>query len=99
MGEMSKMTDRMVLQRHVGGFLAFPVCGVGFNLHDLRFFPTYFVAAFIRMLQQTLGQVIFVLLNAYFYRSACFVNVTSATITWDTVHTLLRLLGRMIMMT
>jgi hypothetical protein len=34
-----------------------------------------------------------VLLNAYFYRSACFADVTSVTITWDAVRTLLRLLG------
>jgi hypothetical protein len=34
-----------------------------------------------------------VLLNAYFYRSSCFADVTSATIKSDAVHTLLRLLG------
>jgi hypothetical protein len=34
-----------------------------------------------------------VLLNAYFYRSACFASVTSATVAWDAVHTLLHLLG------
>jgi hypothetical protein len=44
------LTDRMVQQRHVGGFLVFPVCGIGLNLQDLRFIPTYFVAFFLRML-------------------------------------------------
>jgi hypothetical protein len=34
----------MVCQRCVGEFLEFPVCGVWFNLKDLPFFPTYFVA-------------------------------------------------------
>jgi hypothetical protein len=34
--------------------------------------------------KQTLGQVIFVLLNA------CFADVTSATVTWYAVHTLSR---------
>jgi hypothetical protein len=38
------LTDRMVQQRHVGGFLVFPVRGVGLNPQDLRFIPTYFVA-------------------------------------------------------
>jgi hypothetical protein len=28
----------------------FPVCGVGFNLQDLRFIPTYFVAFLVCML-------------------------------------------------
>jgi hypothetical protein len=44
------LTARMVYQRHVGGFLAFPVCGVWFSLQDLRFFPTYSVASFAHML-------------------------------------------------
>jgi hypothetical protein len=30
------LTDRMVYQRHVGGFLVFPVCGARFNMQDLR---------------------------------------------------------------
>jgi hypothetical protein len=46
MGEMSKLG----YQRHVGGFLVFPVCGVWFNLQDLRFFLIYFVAFFVGML-------------------------------------------------
>jgi hypothetical protein len=33
------LTDRMVQQRHVGGFHVFLVCGVWFYLKDLRFFP------------------------------------------------------------
>jgi hypothetical protein len=37
--------------------------------------------------------VIFVLMNAYFYRFSCFADVASATITWDAIYTLLRLLG------
>jgi hypothetical protein len=32
-------------------------------------------------------------LNVYFWRSVCFTNATSATIAWDAVHTLLRLLA------
>jgi hypothetical protein len=44
------MTDRMVYQRHVGGFLVFSICCVWFILQDLRFIPTYFVAFFVRML-------------------------------------------------
>jgi hypothetical protein len=39
------LTDRMVQQRHTGGVLVFPAGGVWFNLQDLRFFPTYFVAS------------------------------------------------------
>jgi hypothetical protein len=31
--------------------------------------------------------------NEYFQMSACFANATSATVTWDIVHTLLRQLG------
>jgi hypothetical protein len=34
------LTDRMVLQRCVDGFLVFPVCGVWFNLQDFCFFQT-----------------------------------------------------------
>jgi hypothetical protein len=44
------LTGRMVQQRNVGGFLVFLVCGVWFNLQELRFIPTYFVAFFVRML-------------------------------------------------
>jgi hypothetical protein len=40
----------MVFQSNVGGFIVFPVCGVWFNLQDLRFFSTYFVPFFVRML-------------------------------------------------
>jgi hypothetical protein len=40
-------TDGMVQQRHVGGFLVFPVCGVWFNLQDLRFIPAYFMAFYV----------------------------------------------------
>jgi hypothetical protein len=29
----------MIYQRHVGGFLVFPVHGVWFNFQDLHFFP------------------------------------------------------------
>jgi hypothetical protein len=41
------LTEQMVYQRHVGGFLVFPACGVWFNLQDLRFIPTYSVAFFV----------------------------------------------------
>jgi hypothetical protein len=44
------LTDRMVYQRHEGGFLVFPTCGVWFNLQDLRFITTYFVTFLICML-------------------------------------------------
>jgi hypothetical protein len=44
------LTDWMVQQRHVGGFLAFPACDVGLNLQDLYFIPTYFVTFLICML-------------------------------------------------
>jgi hypothetical protein len=40
-----------------------------------------------------LGQVVFVLLNAHFLKSASFADVASAKITRDIVHILLRLLG------
>jgi hypothetical protein len=33
----------------VSGFLVFPVCGVWFNLQDLSFIPTYFVAASVHI--------------------------------------------------
>jgi hypothetical protein len=46
----------------------------------------------LRFFEQTLGQGVFVLLNAHFQRSACFTDVTSDTFTWNTIHTLLRLL-------
>jgi hypothetical protein len=45
----------------------------------------------IWIFQETLCKVVFDLLNAYFQKSACFTDVTSATITWDAVHTLIRL--------
>jgi hypothetical protein len=43
MGEMfqAELTDQMVYQRHIDGFLVFSVCGVWFNPQDLLFFPTY----------------------------------------------------------
>jgi hypothetical protein len=44
------LSDRMVYQRHVVEVLVFPVCGVGLNLQDFHFIPTYFVAFFICML-------------------------------------------------
>jgi hypothetical protein len=44
------LTDRKVYQRHVGGFLVFPVRGVWFNPQDLLFIPTYFVAFFVRIM-------------------------------------------------
>jgi hypothetical protein len=44
------LTDQMVYQRHVGRFLVFPVYGVWFNLQDLYFTATYFVAFFVCML-------------------------------------------------
>jgi hypothetical protein len=44
------LSDRMLQQRHVGRFLVFPVCGVGFNLQDLRFIPTYFLTLLVCML-------------------------------------------------
>jgi hypothetical protein len=52
MGEMSKtgLTDRMIYQIYMGGSLIFLVCGVWFNLEDLRFIPTYFLVSFVRML-------------------------------------------------
>jgi hypothetical protein len=37
------LTDQMVYQRHVVGFLGLPVCGIWFNLQDLRFIPEYFL--------------------------------------------------------
>jgi hypothetical protein len=41
----------MVHQIHVGGFLvAYPACGVWFNLQDLLLIQTYFVIFFVRML-------------------------------------------------
>jgi hypothetical protein len=43
------LADRLVYQRHVGGFLVFPVCGVWFNPQDLLFIPTYFVVFFVRI--------------------------------------------------
>jgi hypothetical protein len=51
MGGMSKLllTDRMVRQIHVSGFhVVFRAFDVWFSLQDLLFFPTYFVAFFIR---------------------------------------------------
>jgi hypothetical protein len=33
----------MTYQRHVGGLFLFPLCGVWFNLKDIRFFTTYLV--------------------------------------------------------
>jgi hypothetical protein len=59
-------------QRHVGKFFVFLVCGVWFNLQNLHFIPEHFVAFFVHMsgyllsFKQTLCQVTFVLLNAYF---------------------------------
>jgi hypothetical protein len=41
-GMESVMTDRMVYQRHVGGFLIYPVCCVWFNLQNLPSIPAYF---------------------------------------------------------
>jgi hypothetical protein len=88
----------MSYDRHVGGFLVFPVCGVWLNLQHLRFFPTflwpfsYACWANFGFFKDTLDQVIFVYLNGHFQRTACFADETSATITWDAVHTLLPLL-------
>jgi hypothetical protein len=39
----------MIYQKDLGGFLVFPVFGVWFNLQNLRFFPTYFMAFFLRV--------------------------------------------------
>jgi hypothetical protein len=98
MGEMSKLDAwSNDLQRHVGGFLMW--CLV--QLQDLRFFLTYFMTFFVCMVgdfwffKRTLWQIIFMLLDAYISRSACFTDVTSTTITWNVVlvHILLRLLG------
>jgi hypothetical protein len=51
-GVQTGLTDRMLYQRHVVGFLVFPAGGTSicFSLQDLPFFPTYFVAFFVRML-------------------------------------------------
>jgi hypothetical protein len=56
----------MVYQRHVDGFLVFPVRDVWFNL--LRFIPTYFVAFLVCMLWANFdfSNRPCVLLNAYF---------------------------------
>jgi hypothetical protein len=40
----------MIYQRHVGGLIVFPVWDVWFNLQDLCFFLTYFVAFCVYML-------------------------------------------------
>jgi hypothetical protein len=48
--QMGEMADRVVQQRHVGGFLVFPICDVGLDVQDLRFIATYFMAFFVCML-------------------------------------------------
>jgi hypothetical protein len=40
--DRAELTDRMVYQGHEGEFLVFLACGVGLNLQDLRFIPTFF---------------------------------------------------------
>jgi hypothetical protein len=90
--QMGGLTERIIYQRHVGGFLVFPVCGVWVNLQDLRFFPTYFAAFFVWMLgwfwffKHTFIMLYLCSLMSTFSRSARFADVRSATITWDTVH-------------
>jgi hypothetical protein len=39
----------MIYQKHLSGFLAFPVFGVRLKLQNLRFFPAYFVTFFLRV--------------------------------------------------
>jgi hypothetical protein len=41
----------------------------------------------VLIFEQALDQFVFVFFNAYFLRSTCFADVTSATITWDIVNT------------
>jgi hypothetical protein len=51
----AELTDWMVCQRR-GRFLAFPVCGVWFNLQDLHFFSPYFVDVCIKEHKYNLTQ-------------------------------------------
>jgi hypothetical protein len=59
--------DRMIYQRHVGEFLVFPVGGVRFNvlLSNRSCDLLCMHVGLILVFEQTFGQVVFVLLNAY----------------------------------